>query len=261
MYDKCYFCLDQLPKLKKESTASFFVNFGGAGVQKSRPTLLYLVSPNRSHSGGLVLCLAYQLWGGVGMGHRLWSVGVGLGHQLRGGQENGDGADCVAQHQDGDSWEVRLDVEIDRKCFLLWVQNNKMCLLLRNLWVQNNKICLLQPMSAVKEVPSLVLRRGKATLPRKPSKEETPMRSPTCKWSPKLGQFTLEQDLVHQGLINAGSLAKADCDAVKAKHGEVKHGEADSSKTESVLGKELESPDCEREIWELIFHFFRNLCV
>ena len=42
MYDKYYFCLDQLPKLKKESTASFFVNFGGAGVQKSRPTLLYL---------------------------------------------------------------------------------------------------------------------------------------------------------------------------------------------------------------------------
>ena len=41
MYDKCYFCLDQLPKLKKESIASFFVNFGGAGVQKSRPTLLY----------------------------------------------------------------------------------------------------------------------------------------------------------------------------------------------------------------------------
>ena len=41
MYDKCYFCLDQLPKLKKESTATFFVNFGGAGVQKSRPTLLY----------------------------------------------------------------------------------------------------------------------------------------------------------------------------------------------------------------------------
>ena len=41
MYDKCYFCLDQLPKLKKESTASFFVNFGGAGVQKSQPTLLY----------------------------------------------------------------------------------------------------------------------------------------------------------------------------------------------------------------------------
>ena len=41
MYDKCYFCLDQLPKLKKESKASFFVNFGGAGVQKSRPTLVY----------------------------------------------------------------------------------------------------------------------------------------------------------------------------------------------------------------------------
>ena len=28
MYDKCYFCLDQPSKLKKESTASFFVNFG-----------------------------------------------------------------------------------------------------------------------------------------------------------------------------------------------------------------------------------------
>ena len=42
MYNKCYFCLDQLLKLKKESTASFFVNFGGAGVQKSRPTLLYI---------------------------------------------------------------------------------------------------------------------------------------------------------------------------------------------------------------------------
>ena len=27
MYDKCYFCLDQLPKLKKESTASFFRKF------------------------------------------------------------------------------------------------------------------------------------------------------------------------------------------------------------------------------------------
>ena len=40
MYDKCYFCLDQLPKLKKESTASFF-------VQKSRPTLLFLESRPR----------------------------------------------------------------------------------------------------------------------------------------------------------------------------------------------------------------------
>jgi len=47
MYDKCYFCLDQLPKLKKESTASFFVNFGGAGVQKSRPTLLYIYIGNQ----------------------------------------------------------------------------------------------------------------------------------------------------------------------------------------------------------------------
>ena len=50
MYDKCYFCLDQLPKLKKESTASFFVNFGGAGVQKSRPTLLYFSAPKLTRS-------------------------------------------------------------------------------------------------------------------------------------------------------------------------------------------------------------------
>ena len=27
MYDKCYFCLDQLPKLKKESTASLLRKF------------------------------------------------------------------------------------------------------------------------------------------------------------------------------------------------------------------------------------------
>ena len=54
MYDKCYFCLDQLPKLKKESTASFFVNFGGAGVQKSRPTLLYTISTSSF--------LLLQLW-------------------------------------------------------------------------------------------------------------------------------------------------------------------------------------------------------
>jgi len=54
MYDKCYFCLDQLPKLKKESTASFFVNFGGAGVQKSRPTLLcdYLCCQRQNQKGG-----------------------------------------------------------------------------------------------------------------------------------------------------------------------------------------------------------------
>ena len=50
MYDKCYFCLDQLPKLKKESTASFFVNFGGAGGQKSRPTLLYMYENEKSGS-------------------------------------------------------------------------------------------------------------------------------------------------------------------------------------------------------------------
>ena len=57
-----------------------------------------------------------------------------------------------------------------------------------------------------------------------------------------------QQDPAHQGLVNAGSFAKADCDAIEAKHGEVKHGEADSSKAEAVLGKELESSDYEQKI-------------
>ena len=51
MYYKCYFCLDQLLKLKKESTASFFVNFGGAVVQKSQPTLLYLIQEGNPSGG------------------------------------------------------------------------------------------------------------------------------------------------------------------------------------------------------------------
>ena len=62
MYDKCYFCLDQLPKLKKESTASFFVNFGGAGVQKSRPTLLYFLL-----SAFLFICLSIVAYNDVAL--------------------------------------------------------------------------------------------------------------------------------------------------------------------------------------------------
>ena len=67
MYDKCYFCLDQLPKLKKESTASFFVNFGGAGVQKSQPTLLYMNSVRVSELS-TDQCLFPGPWGGGGGG-------------------------------------------------------------------------------------------------------------------------------------------------------------------------------------------------
>ena len=43
MYDKCYFCLDQLPKLEKESTASFFVNFGRSRGTKE-PTYITVIS-------------------------------------------------------------------------------------------------------------------------------------------------------------------------------------------------------------------------
>ena len=42
MYDKCYFCLDQLPKLKKEFTASFFVNFGRSRGTKE-PTYITVI--------------------------------------------------------------------------------------------------------------------------------------------------------------------------------------------------------------------------
>ena len=62
MYDKCYFCLDQLPKLKKESTASFFVNFGGAGAQKSQPTLLYLIYIRRGFRGTSLADRRVGLW-------------------------------------------------------------------------------------------------------------------------------------------------------------------------------------------------------
>ena len=42
MHDKCYFCLDQLPKLKKESTASVFVNFGRSRGTKE-PTYITVI--------------------------------------------------------------------------------------------------------------------------------------------------------------------------------------------------------------------------
>ena len=40
MYDKCYFCLDQLPKLKKEATARFFVNFGATKITNPAKRIL-----------------------------------------------------------------------------------------------------------------------------------------------------------------------------------------------------------------------------
>lgn len=45
MYDKCYFCLGQLPKLKKESTASFFINFGRSrGTKEPTYITVYVVT-------------------------------------------------------------------------------------------------------------------------------------------------------------------------------------------------------------------------
>ena len=49
MYDKCYFCLDQLPKLKKESTASFFVNFGRSRGTKEPTYITVLLFPPGSN--------------------------------------------------------------------------------------------------------------------------------------------------------------------------------------------------------------------
>ena len=77
----------------------------------------------------------------------------------------------------------------------------------------------------------------------------------------KYQQSIHQQDLAYQGLIDASSFAKADCDAIEAKHGEVEHGEADSSKAEAVLGKELESSDCERGNMRTAIPFFSGTCV
>ena len=49
MYDKCYFCLYQLQKLKKESTASFFVNFVRSRGTKE-PTYITVVQNCRTAS-------------------------------------------------------------------------------------------------------------------------------------------------------------------------------------------------------------------
>ena len=46
MYDKCYFCLDQLLKLKKESKASFFVN-GRSRVTKEPTKLTEVEVPRK----------------------------------------------------------------------------------------------------------------------------------------------------------------------------------------------------------------------
>ena len=57
MYDKCYFCLDQLPKLKKESTASFFVNFGrNRGTKEPTYITVFVNSPDLELLPGLVGC-------------------------------------------------------------------------------------------------------------------------------------------------------------------------------------------------------------
>ena len=59
MYDKCYFCLDQLPKLKKESTASFFVNFGRSRGTKE-PTYITVIDEILSHSEERYKCNIQQ---------------------------------------------------------------------------------------------------------------------------------------------------------------------------------------------------------
>ena len=87
-----------------------------------------------------------------------------LCHELGWGEEDRDCTDGVAHDQDGDSWAVggmlESGVELVR-----------------------------EPISAVKGVPSFARRRGKATLPRKPSREETPIRRPTCWWQVSVSDF------------------------------------------------------------------------
>ena len=81
MYDKCYFCLDQLPKLKKESTVSFFVNFGRSRGTKE-PTYITLYSNVLQHLqlyGNQCQCCKLQqcIIGckGGGSDHLQWSGG------------------------------------------------------------------------------------------------------------------------------------------------------------------------------------------
>ena len=54
MYDKCYFCLDQLPKLKKESTASFFRKFWRSRGTKE-PAYITVVGQLTNPQGHYVL--------------------------------------------------------------------------------------------------------------------------------------------------------------------------------------------------------------
>ena len=58
MYDKCYFCLDQLLKLKKESTASFFVNFGRSRGTKGPTYITVKLTRYKMVCRKKVTCLA-----------------------------------------------------------------------------------------------------------------------------------------------------------------------------------------------------------
>lgn len=70
MYDKCYFCLDQLPKLKKESTASFFVNFGRSRGTKE-PTYITVI---REQIPIQIQILGFVSWSLIGFTrcHDIW---------------------------------------------------------------------------------------------------------------------------------------------------------------------------------------------
>ena len=60
MYDKCYFCLDQLPKLKKESTTSFFVNFGRSrGTKEPTYITVYITAVSPAYTQ-MDMCACYE---------------------------------------------------------------------------------------------------------------------------------------------------------------------------------------------------------
>ena len=98
MYDKCYFCLDQLPKLKKESTASLLRKFWRSRGTKEPAyiTVIFFLMTNynltlgwnRDHSKRLLAAFNAELCG-----------------FRREGQDDGGGGQVRTEHP-GSSWKA-----------------------------------------------------------------------------------------------------------------------------------------------------------
>ena len=124
MYDKCYFCLDQLLKLKKESTPSFFVNFGRSRGTKE-PT--YITVPYWSY--------IVQRW----IRSRTFKDEINPNYETAGGNE---------ETNDNENWDARGNVrretweETYDRMYSLWLNiiylacwRNKACFVFACNWL------------------------------------------------------------------------------------------------------------------------------